>query len=454
MPKKMKRSTVITIIVTALLVVGVGYWLYTTQVKSDGGVLTASGTVEATEVQIAPEASGKVVEIKVEEGQPFNAGDLLFRMDDTMLQAQRKQAAAALQAAKDNLEASQSAIDAAKAAFGVAQANAESTKANAQAQLIPAQQTLDDLNKNAGVARAAADQALAAATRSAREAQYQVDNFTIPSDQEGLTTAEALKLLKERLDVARTAFEPYRYEDSNNTTRKDLKKALDNAQSSYDAAVRRMELETALAQANAKLEKANRDYDAVKDGPKAEDISAAEARIAAIQASTKQADAAVIQAETGISQAEDRLQQAKSSVDQAQAALEMIDVQIQKLSVYALTNGVLLARGIEPGEIVQAGAPVMTAGLLDNVNLTVYIPEDRYGEVKVGQQAKVLVDSFPGRVFTATVNRISDKAEFTPRNVQTVEGRKTTVFAVLLNIANPDMALKLGMPADVTFEQP
>jgi len=62
------------------------------------------------------------------------------------------------------------------------------------------------------------------------------------------------------------------------------------------------------------------------------------------------------------------------------------------------------------------------------------------------------VDSFPGVTFTATVIQISDKAEFTPRNVQTVEGRSSTVFAIKLSISNPDGQLKIGMPADVVFK--
>jgi HlyD family secretion protein len=49
------------------------------------------------------------------------------------------------------------------------------------------------------------------------------------------------------------------------------------------------------------------------------------------------------------------------------------------------------------------------------------------------------------------VSRIADKAEFTPRNVQTEEGRSTTVFAVELALSNPGGLLKPGMPADVTF---
>ncbi len=369
-----------------------------------------------------------------------------------MLKSQRAQSEAALQAAKDNLTAAQVAVDTAQVALKVAETNAEASKANAEAELIPAQQALQNLYDNANVSKTAAEQTLAAATRAAREAQYQYDNFTVPSDQAGMTTTKALEVMKARLDVARKNFEPYKYEDSGNTTREDLKDALDEAQSSYDAAVRRLELETALNQTNARQQKAVLDLQALQNGPKTDDVAAMEARINAIQAAPKQAEAAVEQARTGIAQARAKLEQAQSAVVQAEAALDMIDVQLKKLVVHAPSSGVVLARGIEPGEVVAAGASVMTIGLLENLNITVYVPENLYGAIKLGQEAKVTVDSFPGRVFTAKITNIADKAEYTPRNVQTVEGRKSTVYGVKLSIANPDLALKIGMPADVSFE--
>ncbi len=81
------------------------------------------------------------------------------------------------------------------------------------------------------------------------------------------------------------------------------------------------------------------------------------------------------------------------------------------------------------------------------------VPEDRYGEIHIGQEATVTVDSFPGQTFKATVTKIADQAEFTPRNVQTVEGRSATVYAVKLKVNDPEGKLKLGMPADVVFVQ-
>jgi multidrug efflux pump subunit AcrA (membrane-fusion protein) len=112
-------------------------------------------------------------------------------------------------------------------------------------------------------------------------------------------------------------------------------------------------------------------------------------------------------------------------------------------------DGVVLQRVLEPGEIISATGTVVVVADLSSLNLTVYVPEDHLGQVRLGQQYPVAVDSFPGQVFAGTVSYIANQAEFTPRNVQTVEGRKITVFAVRLTIANPDQSLKPGMPADV-----
>ncbi len=120
-------------------------------------------------------------------------------------------------------------------------------------------------------------------------------------------------------------------------------------------------------------------------------------------------------------------------------------------NIRAPLNGVVLERLYEPGEIAEPGSTLLVLGDLFTLNLTVYVPEDRYGQIILGHTYQVTVDSFPGTTFEGVVTHIADQAEFTPRNVQTVEGRKTTVFAVRLSLANPDLKLKPGMPADVNF---
>ncbi len=90
-------------------------------------------------------------------------------------------------------------------------------------------------------------------------------------------------------------------------------------------------------------------------------------------------------------------------------------------------------------------------GDLADLTLTVYLPENQYGQVHLGDQARVTVDSFAGQTYLGTVQFIAEEAQFTPHNVQTQSGRATTVFAIKLAVANPQDQLKPGMPADVAF---
>jgi HlyD family secretion protein len=144
--------------------------------------------------------------------------------------------------------------------------------------------------------------------------------------------------------------------------------------------------------------------------------------------------------------------QAQKAMEQAQANLGLIDTRLAKITVAAPTNGIVLTRNAEPGEFVQPGAAAFALADLSDITITVYVPEDRYGQISLGQQAEVTVDSFPGETFTAEVIHIADQAEFTPRNIQTVEGRSSTVYAIKLSVKNSEGKLKIGMPADVVFK--
>jgi HlyD family secretion protein len=124
---------------------------------------------------------------------------------------------------------------------------------------------------------------------------------------------------------------------------------------------------------------------------------------------------------------------------------------VQEENLHAPMDGLVLERLFEPDEIATPASTLLVLGDLYTVNLTVYVPEDHYGQITVGQAYPVTVDSFPGKMFEGRVTHIADQAEFTPRNVQTAEGRKNTVFAIRLSIANPSLSLKPGMPADVNF---
>ena len=160
----------------------------------------------------------------------------------------------------------------------------------------------------------------------------------------------------------------------------------------------------------------------------------------------------VTTAQKALDQALAAAAQADTAAAQAQANLALIDAQLGKLTVAAPADGVILTRAIEPGEVVMPGASLLTMARLGALSITVYVPEDRYGELSLGQAASVTADSFPGQTFDGAIITIASRAEFTPRNVQTASGRKTTVFAVRLALSDPDGRLKPGMPADVVFK--
>lgn len=142
------------------------------------------------------------------------------------------------------------------------------------------------------------------------------------------------------------------------------------------------------------------------------------------------------------------IQAAQAELRRSQAALELAQARLAYATITAPVDGVILVRAAEPGEVVNAGTPVLVEGDLARPWLNVYISEDKVGRVRLGEKAAITVDSFPGRSFEARVAYVSDQAEFTPKNVQTKEERVKLVFRVKLEVANPDLTLKPGMPAD------
>jgi HlyD family secretion protein len=175
-------------------------------------------------------------------------------------------------------------------------------------------------------------------------------------------------------------------------------------------------------------------------------------QVQAAEIALEQSQAGINLAEAQLAQAEVHLTQAEKAIDQALAEIHLIEIQLDKLVVYSASSGIVHSRNIEPGEVLQPGATALTLDRSDTLTITVYIPEDQYGQILLGGHARVTVDSFPDQVFDAVITRIAEKAEFTPRNVQTEEGRRTTVFAVQLSVNDRSGKLKPGMPADVTFE--
>ena len=410
-----KRMRFIPILIV-LVVAGIAIYNWTQQAAAKNGPLSASGTIEATDVTISPELSGRVKEVLVDNGDQVQAGQDLIRMDDVLLQAQLKQAQASLAAAKAQHDAAQAnyallksgvqpqQIDAAQEAVVAAQANVSNTLAT-YAILKTGATSADLAAAEAAVAKAQSDLVFA------QQAYDGVVNGRATAKQYGIS-GHGLGQVEEK-----------------------MRAQLEAIQAASDVAQQR------LAQ--------------MKSGATQNELNASMAKVNAAKAQQDQAQAQLELLQSGarpeqLAASQAQIDAAQAQMDVVQAQIDALQAQIAKLTLKAPIAGTVLDRAIEPGEVVLPGASLLIVGDTVNLYLTVYIPEDRYGEVKVGQVVRVSVDSYPEK-FTATVKRISDQAEFTPRNVQTAEGRATTVFAVRLEVTNPDNKLKPGMPADVSF---
>ncbi len=379
--------------------------------------LKASGSVEAEQVIVAPECPGRVEAIWVEEGQFVEAGQALFRLEDAALSVQRERVLAA----------------------GVA------AEAAAELQILQAKQDLDVLYEDWRLMAAQAELALAQARDALddaeRRATYQQKGHRATSETIEATEAQ-LVLAEDAVKKAREAFNRVKDKPEKDPQRAAALAALHEAEEQRDAIVRLLNwytgeptdidqalLDAQVAVAMAQVADAEKEWAKWREGPDPEKVALAKARL-------DQANAQLLLAQA-----------------QTRAELLGLDRQIGQLTIRAPMDGVILSRHIQVGEVVTAGTSAFTLGDLNRLIITVYVPEDRYGQILLGSPVTIEADSFPGQEFEGTVRRIADEAEFTPRNVQTEEGRRTMVFAVEIAVEDPQGRLKPGMPADVIFQR-
>lgn len=136
-----------------------------------------------------------------------------------------------------------------------------------------------------------------------------------------------------------------------------------------------------------------------------------------------------------------------------QKQLAQLDDQLAKCRIINPVKGTLLVKYAEPGEVTAFGKPLYKIADLSTLTLRAYVAGDQLTQIKTGQDLRLLVDGSNGtqQEFSGKVRWISPKAEFTPKVVQTREERVNLVYAVKIDVPNPDGLLKIGMPAEVTF---
>jgi len=404
----------------------------------EDGDLMASGFIEAEEIAVAPELGGRVIELLVEEGDEVEAEQLLARLDGALLEAQ--------------IEAAQAALDLARAGLAQARAGARPEQIRqAEADLARAEAAYD------GAYQAWQDLIAMRDNPQELNAQIALAQAKVAAAEAGLAQATKLK------DAAEIAYENYwdakdamaAAEEKIKDIPEPLRPELPGVQLDFHlipSAYWKSWVGVNTAQAGLDGARAAlSDLYTMKNEPQelSAQVDAAEAQVRSAEAVVHMAQARLDGLRAGATAEE--ISAAEAQVEQARAALDKLRVLQDKLTIAAPVGGLVLERSIHRGELAAPGATLLTLGDLDEVTLTVYVPEDRLGYVQIGQEVEVRVDSFPERPFMGTVVAIAQEAEFTPRNVQTQEERVNMVFAVDVEIANPDHVLKPGLPADAVI---
>lgn len=142
---------------------------------------------------------------------------------------------------------------------------------------------------------------------------------------------------------------------------------------------------------------------------------------------------------------------ADAAIKQAEAGVDIAKTQLGFASIYSPINGQVLSVPYVAGENPAPGSTVAVLADLDNLNVTVYVPEGDLGKIKIGRKARISVDSID-RKFTGHITHVAEEAEFTPTNIETKDQRVKQVFAVTIKVKNVNGLLKPGMPADVNFK--
>jgi len=436
------------------------------------GIVRGSGSIETADVYIAPKIGGRVIELRVQEGDRVTAGQLVARLDTSELDAQVGQAEAALRIAEARLDAALNGprseqIAAARASAEQARAvsaGAEAGAANARTgfrqttELRAAYDAARMRLKASEAQRDDADEALALVRSGARPQQIEQARAAVVQAEVAAHKAEAdAQRARDLFDDGAVSAQ---YRDAANAARDGARAQLDQARAALanlEAGARPQELrraELGVAQAKANLEAARlaerSAAEALRDRLAAR--TALDAAAAGAQSARAQARAAAAQLDLLLAGTRpEEIQAARQQAEQAREAVRLARAQRENAFVYAPLDGIVKTKIVEAGETVTAGTPLAVVLDMRRPWLRVFIPETRYGQVRIGDRAEVTVDSFPGDVFVGAVSEIASEAEFTPKNVQSQEERVKLVFGVKIDLRGSDGRLKPGMPADAVI---
>jgi HlyD family secretion protein len=343
-----------------------------------------------TQVDISFKVPGRLIALNVKEGDRVAAGALIAQLDQTSTLRARSQQQA-----------------------GVASANGQ------LAQILTAIQYQREQIENELTLRRA----------ELRAAESQLADLVAGSRPQEITQARAA------LDDART----WHQQASEDWARAEtLFKNEDISRAQYDQFRARFEsTRQTVRQAEQRLA-------LVEEGPRAQQIETARAQVERARAAIKLAETNRLE----LKRREQEIAVRKAEIERAKAGVSMIDAQLDDTTVTSPINGVVLVKSAEAGEVLAAGATVVTIGDLDRPWLRAFIGEKDLGRIKLGGKVKLTTDSYPGKVYWGRISFIASEAEFTPKQIQTADERVKLVYKIKIDVENPNQELKSNMPVD------
>lgn len=391
--KSIKPKLKILIPLAVLLVAGgfgLRYWL----TRPDDSVIALSGRIESYESDLGAKVGGKVKSVAVREGDRVTKNQVVAVLEDAELQAQLAAAKAKVSAAEQQITQADLQVDVVDSQVEEARLTLEQSQGN----------TLGQVSQSEAAVAAARAQ-LASAQAQVEEARSTLELASSDRDRFATLVAQGA-VSQQQFDQTQNKFET-----TQNT--------LTARQAAVDAAVQQVSAaQGALTQAQTSE---------INPG----------IRTAQVTRTRKQR-----------SQAESQLGAARAALKSAEAEQAQIEAMIADLSITSPIDGVVLARTVEPGEVISPGTTVLSVVNLSDVYLRGYIPERQVGAISIGQDAQVFLDSAPETALAARVTAIDTAASFTPENIYFQDDRVTQVFGLKLAVENPDGFAKPGMPAD------
>jgi HlyD family secretion protein len=378
-----------------LLVVGGGVatW-YFLSLPSGTEPLRVTGRIEGYETDIGAKVAGRINYVAVREGDQVRKGQVIVRLDDEQIQAQFKGATARLVSTQQQELQARLQINLLDTQIQEQQLNVQQAQGDAKGRIFQAESSV-----------AASEAQLSQAEAQLQQAKSELNLAQTNRDRFAKLLTDGA-ITQQQFDQAQTTFET----------------ALATVRSRQASVISFRKL---VGSAQGQL---------------------VQAQTTALNPNIRNTQLAGLR--TQLAQTKLKFAAAQADVVNAKAAQQETQSQLADLNVISPIDGVVTTRTIEPGAVVTHGKTLLTVINPNTVYLRGYVPEGDIGKVRVGQQARVFLDSAPDKPMSAKISAIDTQASFTPENIYFQKDRVKQVFGVKISIDNPAGFAKPGMPAD------